>query len=45
MHYWLFKSEPNTFSIDDLSHRPKQTEPWNGVRNSLAKAIVFLLRR
>ncbi len=33
MHYWLFKSEPNTFSIDDLSHRPKQTEPWNGVRN------------
>src|SRR5580658_5959951 len=33
MRYWLFKSEPNTFSIDDLSHRPKQTEPWNGVRN------------
>lgn len=33
MRYWLFKSEPSTFSIDDLSHRPKQTEPWNGVRN------------
>lgn len=33
MHYWLMKSEPNTFSIDDLAKRPKQTEPWNGVRN------------
>jgi len=33
MHYWLFKSEPETFSIDDLIKRPKQTEPWNGVRN------------
>ncbi len=33
MHYWLFKSEPTTFSIDDLRNRPKQTEPWNGVRN------------
>src|SRR3990167_10309016 len=33
MHYWLFKSEPTTFSIDDLNRRPKQTEPWNGVRN------------
>lgn len=33
MQYWLFKSEPTTFSIDDLKSRPKQTEPWNGVRN------------
>lgn len=33
VHYWLFKSEPSTFSIDDLSHCVKQTEPWNGVRN------------
>jgi len=31
--YWLFKSEPNVFSIDDLKKRPKQIEPWNGVRN------------
>lgn len=31
--YWLFKSEPSTFSIDDLAARPNQTEPWNGVRN------------
>lgn len=31
--YWLMKSEPDSFSIDDLARRPKQTEPWNGVRN------------
>lgn len=33
MSHWLFKSEPNCFSIDDLAHRPKQTEHWDGVRN------------
>jgi len=33
MAYWLMKSEPDAFSIDDLAARPKQTEPWNGVRN------------
>lgn len=33
MNYWLFKSEPSCFSIDDLSRRPKQTSPWDGVRN------------
>lgn len=33
MAYWLFKSEPSTFSIDDLIASPKQTTHWNGVRN------------
>lgn len=33
MSYWLMKSEPESFSIDDLEQRPKQTEPWDGVRN------------
>lgn len=33
MHYWLFKSEPTTFSINDLSHCPNQITPWDGVRN------------
>ncbi len=33
MSYWLLKSEPNCFSIDDLSKRPKQTSHWDGVRN------------
>lgn len=33
MAYWLMKSEPEEFSIDDLAARPDQTEPWDGVRN------------
>ena len=33
MNHWLLKSEPDTFSLDDLKKRPKKTEPWNGVRN------------
>lgn len=33
MAYWLMKSEPDCFSIDDLASRPKQTEKWDGVRN------------
>lgn len=37
MAYWLYKSEPNTFSIDDLKERPNKTEPWDGVRNFKAR--------
>lgn len=33
MPYWLMKSEPSVFSIDDLVKRPQQTEAWDGVRN------------
>lgn len=33
MNYWLMKSEPDCFSIDNLASRPKQTEAWDGVRN------------
>lgn len=33
MKYWLFKSEPSTFSIDDLAKKPSQTAGWDGVRN------------
>ncbi len=33
MNYWLMKSEPDAFSIDDLKSRPKKTEHWDGVRN------------
>lgn len=40
MNYWLFKSEPETFSIDHLIKRPKQTEPWNGVRNYQARNML-----
>jgi predicted RNA-binding protein with PUA-like domain len=33
MNYWLMKSEPDAFSIDDLGDRPRRTEHWDGVRN------------
>lgn len=33
MNYWLFKSEPETFSMDHLIKCPKQTTHWEGVRN------------
>lgn len=31
------KSEPDVFSFEDLKARPKQTEPWDGVRNYQAR--------
>lgn len=31
MMYWIFKSEPDVFSIDDL--KKNKIEPWNGCRN------------
>ncbi len=37
MAYWLMKSEPDEFSIDDLVAAPKQTTPWFGVRNYQAR--------
>ena len=37
MAYWLMKSEPDEFSIDDLVRAPKQTTPWFGVRNYQAR--------
>lgn len=37
MNYWLMKSEPDTFGIDDLAKRPQQTEHWDGVRNYQAR--------
>ena len=36
--YWLMKSEPDTFSIDDLER--VHTEPWNGVRNYQARNFM-----
>jgi len=33
MNYWLMKTEPSTFSIDDLAKAPKRTTCWDGVRN------------
>lgn len=40
MRYWLMKSEPGEFGIDDLARRPGQTEPWDGVRNYQARNLM-----
>lgn len=40
MGYWLFKSEPDTFSIDDLKARGAKGEPWDGVRNYQARNML-----
>ena len=40
MAYWLMKSEPDEFSIDDLVKAPKQTTPWFGVRNYVARNFM-----
>ena len=40
MKYWLMKSEPQVFGIDDLISRPHQTEPWDGVRNYQARNFM-----
>ena len=38
--YWLLKSEPLVFSIDDLVHSPQGTTCWEGVRNYQARNFL-----
>jgi predicted RNA-binding protein with PUA-like domain len=40
MRYWLMKSEPSEFGIDDLAVAPKQTTGWFGVRNYQARNFM-----
>lgn len=40
MNYWLFKSEPDAFSIDDLANSANQTEHWDGIRNYQARNFL-----
>ncbi|HEY6872088.1 MAG TPA: EVE domain-containing protein [Geobacteraceae bacterium] len=40
MAYWLFKTEPSAFSLDDLKNRPGMTEHWDGVRNYQARNFL-----
>jgi predicted RNA-binding protein with PUA-like domain len=37
VRYWLMKSEPDEFSIDDLVRAKDRTTPWFGVRNYQAR--------
>jgi predicted RNA-binding protein with PUA-like domain len=40
MNYWLMKSEPDVFGIDDLARAPKRTTGWEGVRNYQARNML-----
>jgi predicted RNA-binding protein with PUA-like domain len=40
MNHWLLKSEPDSFSIDDLAAKPRQTTAWDGVRNYQARNML-----
>ena len=40
MKYWLLKSEPDVFSLEDLKNSPNQTEPWDGIRNYQARNLM-----
>ena len=39
-HYWLMKTEPSVFSIQDLATQPKKTTCWDGVRNYQARNFM-----
>jgi len=38
--YWLMKSEPDEFSIEDLARAPHRRTPWFGVRNYQARNFM-----
>jgi predicted RNA-binding protein with PUA-like domain len=40
MNYWLLKSEPASFGIDDLAKAPRRTTSWDGVRNYQARNML-----
>jgi predicted RNA-binding protein with PUA-like domain len=40
MNFWLMKSEPDAFGINDLYKKPNQTEHWDGVRNYQARNMM-----
>src|SRR3990167_6411519 len=40
MNYWLLKSEPTSYSIDDLEREKNKTTCWDGVRNYQARNFM-----
>lgn len=38
--YWLMKSEPLAFSLEDLKNAKNQTTSWDGVRNYQARNLM-----
>lgn len=42
---WLLKSEPDTFSIDNLMAAPQKTTFWDGVRNYAARNNLVAMQK
>ena len=45
MNYWLFKTEPGCFSLDDLTFSPDATTSWDGVRNYQARNLMRSMKK
>ncbi len=45
MGYWLMKTEPATYSWDDLKQQLNQTDHWDGIRNYQARNNMRLMKR
>lgn len=45
MQYWLFKSEPDAFSWDDLVAKGAVGEEWDGVRNYQARNMMRAMKK
>lgn len=45
MRYWLMKSEPDVFGIDDLAAHGAGGAHWDGVRNYQARNFMREMRR
>lgn len=40
MSFWLLKTEPTAFSVDDFARSPRKTTSWDGVRNFQARNML-----
>ena len=40
MNYWLFKSEPDEYSIQNLKNEPEGIGVWDGIRNYQARNLL-----
>ena len=45
MAYWLFKSEPETWSWEQQKKKGARGEPWSGVRNHTAKLNMMAMKQ
>ncbi len=45
MTYWLFKTEPETWSWDQQKKKGAKGEPWSGVRNHTAKLNMKAMKK